>query len=72
MNDINGKHNELKHLIVLNLKPQNNYELTEKDFYPPEDTRVYRSMVEDIVDGDNFADYAKSFYEDYEDEIFDV
>jgi len=49
-----------------------NYELTEKDFYPPEDTRIYQSGVEDIIDGDNFADYVKAFYEDYEDEIFDV
>lgn len=49
-----------------------NYELTEKDFYPPEDTRVYQSGVEDIIDGDSFADYVRSFYEDYENEIFDV
>lgn len=54
------------------IKTVGDYELTEKDFYPPEDTRVYQSGVEDIVDGDNFADYAKSFYEEYENEIFDV
>ena len=47
------------------------YELTEKDFYPPEDTRFYQSGVEDIEDGDNFADYAKSFFNLYEDELFD-
>ena len=49
----------------------NNYVLTEKDFYPPEDKRIYRSGVNDIVDGDNFDDYAKWFYDNYEDELFD-
>lgn len=48
-----------------------NYVLTEKDFYPPEDKRVYRSGVDDIIDGDNFEDYAQWFYDNYEDEIFD-
>lgn len=47
------------------------YELTEKDFYPPEDTRYYKSGVDDIDGGDNFADYAKSFFDEYEDELFD-
>lgn len=47
------------------------YELTEKDFYPPEDTRYYQSGVEDIDGGDNFADYAKEFFDAYEDELFD-
>ena len=48
-----------------------NYELTEEDFYPPEDKRIYKSRVKDIVDGDNFEDYAKWFYDNYEDELFD-
>ena len=47
------------------------YKLTEKDFYPPEDTRKYESLVEDIDGGDNFEDYAEWFYDNYEDEIFD-
>lgn len=47
------------------------YELTEKDFYPPEDKRYYQSGVADINGGDNFADYAKSFFDEYEDELFD-
>lgn len=47
------------------------YELTEKDFYPPEDTRYYQSGVEDIEGGDNFADYAKEFFNLYEDELYD-
>lgn len=46
-------------------------ELSEKDFYPPEDKRVFKSGVEDINNGDNFEDYSKWFYENYEDELFD-
>ena len=47
------------------------YELSEKDFYPPEDTRYYRSGVADIKGGDNFADYAEYFFDAYGEEIFD-
>lgn len=47
------------------------YELSEKDFYPPEDTRYYCSGVEDIDGGDNFADYAEYFFDTYGEEIFD-
>lgn len=50
---------------------KNYYELTEKDFYPPEDTRTWKSGVSDYRGGDNFADYAKWFFDNYEDEIFD-
>ena len=57
------------------LKRQQNlksyYEITEEDFYPPEDTRLFQSGIEDIDDGDNFDDYSKWFYSNYEDEIFD-
>ena len=55
----------------LQLKPTLGYELTEEDFYPPEDKRIYRSGVTDIVGGDNFEDYAEWFYDNYEDELFD-
>ena len=48
------------------------YILTEKDFYPPEDIRVYQSGIYDIVDGDNFQDYVVDFYKEYENEIFDT
>ena len=48
-----------------------NYELSEEDFYPPEDTRCYRSGINDILGGDNFEDYAKDFFHEYEDELFD-
>ena len=48
------------------------YKLTEEDFYPPQDDRLYCSGIDDIVDGDNFDDYAEWFYENYENELFDV
>lgn len=47
------------------------HEITEKDFYPPEDKRLYKSLVEDIYGGDNFNDYVKWFNYNYEKEIFD-
>ena len=47
------------------------FKLTEKDFYPPEDTRLYCSGIEDINGGDNFSDYVKYFFDIYEKEIFD-
>lgn len=46
--------------------------LTEQDFYPPSDDRVWTSNVEDIEDGDNFADYCKEFFDMLdEEECFD-
>ena len=36
--------------------------LTDRDFYPPCDDRVWKSNVEDIDDGDNFADYCEYIY----------
>ena len=45
--------------------------ITEEDFYPPEDKRTWKSGVEDIDEEDNFANYAKWFYDNYGDEIFD-
>lgn len=38
------------------------YTISEKDFYPPEDNRVLQSGVEDIVNGDNFMDYTKEYF----------
>ena len=37
--------------------------LTEQDFYPPSDNRTWKSNVEDIDGGDNFADYCVEFFE---------
>lgn len=48
------------------------YELTEKDFYPIADDRLYISCVDDIDHGDNFEDYAKWFYDQYEEDIFEI
>ena len=36
--------------------------LSESDFYPPSDNRVWKSNVEDINNGDNFADYCRYFF----------
>ena len=44
--------------------------LTEQDFYPPSDDRVWISNVEDIEDGDNFADYCEEFFEMLDEEEF--
>lgn len=46
--------------------------LTERDFYPPEDKRVYISGVEDISGGDCFKDYANWFFKNYGKDIFDT
>ncbi len=43
-------------------------ELSEEDFYPPSDNRVWKSYVEDIEGGDNFADYCEYIFELYEEE----
>ena len=43
--------------------PKNNeLHLTEADFYPPPDNRVWKSYVEDIAGGDNFADYCEYIF----------
>ena len=62
---------QIKQYKQLRNKDSDYYELSEKDFYPPEDTRYYRSGVLDISGGDNFADYAEYFFDTYGKEIFD-
>lgn len=52
--------NQKKYNNILNKK---SCVLTEQDFYPPSDNRVWTSNVEDIEDGDNFVDYCKEFFE---------
>ena len=37
--------------------------LTEEDFYPPSDNRVWKSYVEDIDGGDTFADYCEYVFD---------
>ena len=42
--------------------------LIEEDFYPPYDDRCLKSYIEDINDGDNFADYCEYIFEILEEE----
>ena len=61
--------NQKKYIYILINKDD---ELTEQDFYPSLDDRVLTSNVEDIEDGDNFADYCEEFFELLdEEEYFD-
>ncbi len=54
------------------LQRHKNVLLTEQDFYPPSDDRVWVSNIEDIEDGDNFIDYCKEFFDMLdEEEYFD-
>lgn len=52
------------------LYEQYSFELTEIDFYPPTDNRVWQSYVEDIDGGDNFADYCEYIFEILEEENY--
>lgn len=36
--------------------------LKESDFYHPSDDRVWKSNIDDIEGGDNFADYCEEFF----------
>lgn len=49
---MNDKHKEQQYLV-----------LTEEDFYPPVDNRTFDSYIEDVKDGDNFADYCEYIFE---------
>lgn len=44
--------------------------LKESDFYPPSDDRVWKSNVEDIDGGDNFADYCEYFFKILDEEEY--
>ena len=46
------------------------YELDEYDFYPPEDDRLHCSCIDDIEGGDNYDDYVKWFWKEYENDIY--
>lgn len=45
--------------------------LSEKDFYPPSDDRIFTSGVDDMPDGDSFREYVKDFFRYYEDNYWD-
>ena len=51
-------------------KHTNNCELSEQDFYAPTDDRVWKSNVEDIDGGDNFADYCEYIFEILDEEDY--
>lgn len=52
------------------IKDMCNRILVEQDFYPPSDDRVLKSNVEDIVGGDNFADYCEYIFDLLEEEEY--
>lgn len=39
------------------------YYLTEEDFYPPSDNRIWKSGIDDIEGGDNFVDFCEEYFE---------
>lgn len=47
------------------------FELDESSFLPPQDDRVYESLIYDIPNGDTFYEYAEYFWEEYGHEIYD-
>lgn len=46
--------------------------LEESDFYPPEDNRMHCSGIDDVDGGDSYEDYVKWFWDEYENEIYDL
>jgi hypothetical protein len=54
--------------ILDELEKQADEYLSEESFYTTFDNRVLKSYVEDIDDGDNFADYCKELFELLEEE----
>lgn len=51
-------------------KKKIDYILSEKDFYPPQDDRVWTSNIKDVYCGDNFADYCEEFFNILEEEEY--
>ena len=46
-------------------------DLDEKSYYPPEDQRMIKSRIADMSETDNYDEYIRSFFQDYEEELFD-
>lgn len=55
-------------MVSMKSKKYQDYILSEEDFYPPSDDRVLVSFIEDIEDGDNYADYCRDIFRLYEEE----
>ena len=53
-----------------NIMLDDDYCLTEQDFYPPSDNRTWKSNIEDIDGGDNFADYCDELFEMLDEEEY--
>ena len=49
---------------------QDYIELTEENFYPPSDDRVFKSYIYDIKYGDNFSDYCKYIFDIFDEEDY--
>lgn len=64
-------HNKSKAEMTSQLLKYIDCKMTEKDSYRIEDDRTFESGVEDIDGGDTFLDYAKWFFDNYEEDLFD-
>ena len=69
MNDEYKFNDELERQLLKYLK-DNDFTLSESDFYPPSDNRVLKSYIEDIDGGDNFTDYCEYIFELLEEEEY--
>ena len=69
MNDEYKFNDELERQLLKYLK-DNDFTLSELDFYPPSDNRVLKSHIEDIDGGDNFTDYCEYIFEILEEEEY--
>jgi hypothetical protein len=49
---------------------EQDYCLIESDLFPSADNRVWKSNVEDINGGDNFADFCEEFFEMLDEEQY--
>ena len=69
MNDEYKFNDELERQLLKYLK-DNDFTLSESDFYSTCDNRVLKSYIEDIDGGDNFADYCEYIFELLEEEEY--
>lgn len=53
------------------MNEEDGFEISERDFYPPQDERVFSSGICDVPNGDAFYGYAEYFWEEYENHLFD-
>lgn len=49
-------------------KKDSEFCLKDSDFYPPADTRMLCSLIEDIDEENNYLEYAEFIYDLYEEE----